>query len=1481
MHDIYRYGYEATDIYLEALKASLNAKTEYVWMLHVGVDYTEFDLTFVPNRFQRNMHHAWAAHNNPEAYTTWLIKVSDYPITSNNVVYHDEASPLPSCAPPIGKTHAGWHWEIDDRIEYSNFDFDWMPAIWDWPKAHRMTMRSTTQLSYTQLTHHGAEAEKFYEGDLRFKQRLIFPLADVRSPPRVDEFVWFMDEKVDYSNWDWEWLPEPWHENRVNEFAMSGTESLIRTLCFNPARATSEDSPVHKTDLRFSNIRKLPFRQLNDPPRVDEWIWFVDDRINYDSFDFDWLPERWNQDQLHLFSMKGTTHLAFTALVNPVLLDSTKIAVHHASTLEWREETKRYPLAMVNEAIAAGTDEWIWFCDDLVDYGDFDFAWLPEDWDKDKMHYWDMKDALHLGRTICFNPALFDQDSTPIHHDTDLQFKSRTKLSWDKLQDISSMKHVDEWIWFVNGNIDYEQFDFAWLPPLYEAGNIHYFSMSGTTHLAFTACVNPSLYDESKIDINHASDLHFKSTAKVFPWAMLEQLDTFSEVDEWIWFADDNIDHSDFDFTWLPEAWDKDTMHLWSLSGTTQLSRTACVNPHRYDKTLDRVFHASDLQYRKRKTMPFSRLQDLHSIQHLDEWIWFTHDNIDYADFDFSWLPDAWQSAAEHRWSMAGTTHLSFTALLNPAIYDPVETVVHHVSDLQFKAGHRRFPFATLAEIDTLKDMDEWIWFVDDRIDYTGFDFDWLPEAWQQEKIHYFDMSDAAHLSYTALVNPSLYDGSESIHHDADLRFRKPNSHMPYNKLADLEYLRHMNEWIWFLDDRIDYSKFSFSWLPAAWQADSLHKWSMEGTTQLSYTACVNPALYDPKKKILHHTNYGLRFKDTNKTHWPEGHEPLAKKILSVDRGDTEFCWILDGRIDYTGFDFDYLPDDWDADLVHAFCMKGAEQLSYTWLVRGDVTNFKIKYHASELEFKPGTAHHAYWPSMRDVEIPRGEWADTMTEIAKGLTYGNEWCWILDERIDYSNFDFSWLPAAWDTGYIHCFTLSGFEKLGYTWLVNAASFGEAKGIKYHASTLSLDDVSRIDLQMLTTTAIPGIKSQRYFGNMFDALRTAIRKTTTEWLWVTADCCEYDDFDFDWRPDQDKLHYIHCWPSNTCRKGETFLIHVPSNRSEELPVFDFDHEPVDRRLWPIQHYSVDSLAAAINIHGHKALYTQFIHTSAGDLGQPYPCLWEERPVIAMNKSGSCSLVPRDCVVKREIYEYAHLERDGTLATDPNMDVVFISNGEPQAAINRIRLNHIMNRTDGNTVGRYRSAKDVTDVQGRLNSYRAAAQKSSTDWFIAVFAKCYVTEEMNTLHEDWTPDYWQEPKHYIFHNHNMDNRLVYGHMAPIAYNRNLMLDNPGGLDITLAQPHTVVPIVLSQTSLDGDDWTNWRTAFRETIKLLHYNKTDPTVESEYRLYVWLNHGTPCSIKGAQDGKDFYERCGGEEAWLLQTVEWDWLRKYYDSL
>jgi hypothetical protein len=140
--------------------------------------------------------------------------------------------------------------------------------------------------------------------------------------------------------------------------------------------------------------------------------------------------------------------------------------------------------------------------------------------------------------------------------------------------------------------------------------------------------------------------------------------------------------------------------------------------------------------------------------------------------------------------------------------------------------------------------------------------------------------------------------------------------------------------------------------------------------------------------------------------------------------------------------------------------------------------------------------------------------------------------------------------------------------------------------------------------------------------------------------------------------------------------------------------------------------------------------------------------------------------------------------------------------------------------------------------------------------------------------------QQAKHYIFHARNPVNGLVYGHQAMIAYNRQLVLDNPGvGLDFTLDSPHEVVPILSGVAHYDTSPWSSWRTAFRECIKL---KASLPDVENEYRLNKWLDVNSDeadlqWSRLGAEDAVEYYDQVNGDFDQLKKSYEWGWLASY----
>jgi len=57
---------------------------------------------------------------------------------------------------------------------------------------------------------------------------------------------------------------------------------------------------------------------------------------------------------------------------------------------------------------------------------------------------------------------------------------------------------------------------------------------------------------------------------------------------------------------------------------------------------------------------------------------------------------------------------------------------------------------------------------------------------------------------------------------------------------------------------------------------------------------------------------------------------------------------------------------------------------------------------------------------------------------------------------------------------------------------------------------------------------PHAKIVRYYDNHLDTIKRCIARARTPWIWVVASCCDYTDFDFDYRSPPWESYQLHCW-----------------------------------------------------------------------------------------------------------------------------------------------------------------------------------------------------------------------------------------------------------------------------------------------------------------------------------------------------------------
>jgi hypothetical protein len=567
----------------------------------------------------------------------------------------------------------------------------------------------------------------------------------------------------------------------------------------------------------------------------------------------------------------------------------------------------------------------------------------------------------------------------------------------------------------------------------------------------------------------------------------------------------------------------------------------------------------------------------------------------------------------------------------------------------------------------------------------------------------------------------------------------------------------------------------------------------------------------------------------------------------------TRYFWIVNYLCDYSGFDFLWEPVPWEAHQRHAWASQWQKD-SGTYLVPKQGYS-DTNYHRSPvIQRLPDLTN---WTNCTNVE----------------------------------GFDFSWHPDYTDPLFNYQFGTQHQRTGGPTYCVPGAT--EVKYVDQIRVQVSRDAIPKYGIDHMdgNRDKLPEcVKVGRFVDNYLDTLRRIADNVPQEheFVWIVSSVCDYTDFDFSWHPEHWQASMLHVFPSNEQKFGDTFFMHVPTFRErskncELLEWYDLNfitHTKVPRRTIPIYCHEFDSQVDALKSYNFTAPLVEFARYDT--LGY-YPAvnLWrqETRAVTPLTPGASNVIIPRDTqnFVKTQVYDYPKIDKSIANWPDRLLDIVFIANGEPCAEQHWQWL-------QGRVAPYYGSLRlhRVDGVNGRAAAYKAAAAVSETDWFFAVFAKLEVDVDFPW---DWQPDRLQAAKHYIFHAKNPVNGLEYGHQAMIAYNKRLVLANPGkGLDFTLDDAHEVVPILSGVARYNYTPWMAWRTAFREVLKL---KANLPDMESAYRIKQWcktpqddpndMDSGDLYSYYGSIDAVEYYDAVNGDFDELKKSYEWDWLASY----
>jgi hypothetical protein len=170
---------------------------------------------------------------------------------------------------------------------------------------------------------------------------------------------------------------------------------------------------------------------------------------------------------------------------------------------------------------------------------------------------------------------------------------------------------------------------------------------------------------------------------------------------------------------------------------------------------------------------------------------------------------------------------------------------------------------------------------------------------------------------------------------------------------------------------------------------------------------------------------------------------PRAELIPSMNR------WTVPNTLDVSDFDFSWQPDPGAPPYIYQFATQhqktggpvyttpGAIEIKYLSDIRARTTRVATAIY--EIDHMDGNAGHV--PNTTRRVRYFDNYKDTLIRLAKSIGDEHEYVWVCSSICDYSEFDFSWHPEAWQSTMLHVFA-SNDQKFGDTFFMHVPTFAE-------------------------------------------------------------------------------------------------------------------------------------------------------------------------------------------------------------------------------------------------------------------------------------------------------------------------------------------------------------------------------------------------------------------------------------------------------
>ena len=571
------------------------SRTRFCWVVSYLVDYQGFDFLWEPKPWESHFRHAWPDQHQPDS-GTYLVPKDSFSDTK----YHVQ--------PAVHRLSDPAHWYIPSWIDSNSIDYRWSPDPCSPPYIYEFPVEWGWD--------HTGGPEYRVPGAIHKKYAYDFV---ARTRPDIDCMV--VNDPVAADDPVLRWRPNPsdppyiyifgnqWHAPEVKASAIYTVSGATQIKYVNNVRCSR--LPDDKT---FKRLYACDFDwswepDPGDPPYVyvfgNQWYpaetmptveyrvpgatepkfmdhpracllsnpapWSVPEELDPDNIDFSWCPDPGSPPYIYHFgtdyqatvgltyTVPGATELKFAGEVprikqaQPVVTVLEIFYLDHsnaASAARFDALQQRYPtvqwvryvgsiLDTVRRCAARATGSKFWIISSRNDYTDFDFAWHAQPWQASMTHVFGTQ--------------------------------------WNKWSDT-----------FLINRWEFERHS-RWANGIEQFPNLNFVSDQQVMSPQDATDIFVMDHGDSAT-VNYLSE-HYRVVRSVRYFD--NYLDTLARVvadcdSEYAWVVSGLCDYTWFDFSWQPEAWQRDMLHVFP-SNEQRFGDTFYVPVRRFREQIDRL----------------------------------------------------------------------------------------------------------------------------------------------------------------------------------------------------------------------------------------------------------------------------------------------------------------------------------------------------------------------------------------------------------------------------------------------------------------------------------------------------------------------------------------------------------------------------------------------------------------------------------------------------------------------------------------------------------------------------------------------------------------------------------------------------------------------------------------------------------------------------------------------------------------------------